>query len=112
MHQLWSVTGITPAMLSSWAIRLASALLVALIGWWFARWLGRASSRVLQREHTDPILAGFLRNITFTAVLVLVLVESLEIVGIPSTSLLAAVGAAGLAIGLALTRRCRISPGA
>ncbi|GAB2793383.1 mechanosensitive ion channel family protein [Dyella kyungheensis] len=102
MHQLWTVTGLTPAMLTTWAVRLACALLVALIGWWLARWLGRASSRVLQHEHTDPILAGFLRNITFTAVLVLVLVESLEIVGIPSTSLLAAVGAAGLAIGLAL----------
>lgn len=102
MHQLWAMTGLTPAILTTWGTRLACALLVALIGWWFARWLGLASARVLQREHTDPILAGFLRNITFTAVLILVLIESLEIVGIPSTSLLAAVGAAGLAIGLAL----------
>ena len=102
MHQPWVMSGLSPATLSTWSIRAGCALLVALIGWWLARWLGRASSRLFQHEHTDPILAGFLRNITFTAVLVLVLVESLEIVGIPSTSLLAAVGAAGLAIGLAL----------
>jgi len=102
MHSLWTATGLTPAIVTAWAIRLASALLVALIGWWVARWLGRTFARALQRGHTDPILAGFLRNIAFSAALVLVLVESLEIIGVPSTSLLAAVGAAGLAIGLAL----------
>jgi len=102
MHALWSATGLTPAILTTWIVRLVSALLVAIIGWWIARWLGREASRAMQRGHADPILAGFLRNVAFTAVLILVLVESLEIVGIPSTSLLAAVGAAGLAIGLAL----------
>lgn len=48
------------------------------------------------------MLAGFLRNVTFTAALILVAIEALEVIGVPSTSLRAAVGAAGLAIGLAL----------
>ncbi|RAO76592.1 mechanosensitive ion channel family protein [Dyella jiangningensis] len=102
MHEFWRMTGLAPATLTTWAIRLAAALMVALIGWFIARWLGRMSARALQRGHADPILAGFLRNITFTAALILVAIEALEVIGVPSTSLLAAVGAAGLAIGLAL----------
>ena len=102
MHEFWRMTGLSPATLTTWATRLTAALVVALVGWLIARWLGRLSARALRRGHADPILAGFLRNVTFTAALILVAIEALEVIGIPSTSLLAAVGAAGLAIGLAL----------
>jgi len=51
----------------TWAIRLTAAMAVALIGWFIARWLAPISARALRRGHADPILAGFLRNITFAA---------------------------------------------
>jgi len=61
------MTGPAPAALMTWAIRLTAAMAVALIGWFIARWLAPISARALRRGHADPILAGFLRNITFAA---------------------------------------------
>ena len=58
--------------------------------------------RVLGRAHVDSTLSGFLRNIAYAAMLVLVLMTALTAIGVPTTSMFAVLGAAGLAVGLAL----------
>ena len=71
-------------------------------GRWLARRLSAGLERVLGRAHVDSTLSGFLRNIAYAAMLVLVLMTALTAIGVPTTSMFAVLGAAGLAVGLAL----------
>jgi small conductance mechanosensitive channel len=84
------------------AFKFTLGLVLLLIGMRLGRALANLERRVLLRAHVDAILAGFLRNITYAACLVLLLLSALEISGFPSTTLLTLVGTAGIAIGLAL----------
>ncbi|RMH94861.1 mechanosensitive ion channel family protein [Lysobacter pythonis] len=100
----------TPTTLQHWfsanladkALDLVAALAIALVGWWLARRLVGLLDRVLGRFQVDTILSNFLRNVAFATLMVVVVIAALQQLGIPTTSLLAMVGAAGLAIGLAL----------
>lgn len=83
-------------------LRIAIALLLLLVGIWVIGLLTRLLARALGRGHLDPTLIGFLRNALYGALIVLLAVSVLDFAGLPSASLVAAVGAAGLAIGLAL----------
>ncbi|MDY0022009.1 mechanosensitive ion channel family protein [Arenimonas caeni] len=87
---------------SPWLVRVALAVVVGLVGWWAVKLLTRGLDRVMQRAGMDQILRDFLRNFARVLGLVVVLVAVLDAVGVPTTSLLAVLGAAGLAIGLAL----------
>lgn len=84
------------------AIDLAAALLILVIGWWLSRWTSTLVDRALERIQAEDILRGFVRNVVFAALMVVVVIAALQKFGVPTTSLLAMLGAAGLAIGLAL----------
>lgn len=90
------------AMVTDLALKIAVALLLLLIGWRIARQLAEGLRRVLARTGADPLLGDFLRNVVFVLLLSVVVVGVLDRLGVPTASLLAALGAAGLAIGLAL----------
>lgn len=90
------------ALASEWLFRIGMALLVALIGLWIAKILSRAVDRGMTRFGVEAILRDFLRNIVYAVAIVVVLVAALDSLGVPTTSLLAVLGAAGLAVGLAL----------
>ena len=85
-----------------WAWRPLSALAIACIGVWLARRLSRVLDRLMRRFDVDQILGNFLRNLSYSLTVVVVLIAALDFAGVPTTSLLALLGAAGLAIGLAL----------
>ena len=83
--------------------RLVAAVLILVIGTIVARWVSRAVYDISRRTtHIDPNLRPVLASMIRYAVLILVLIVALSQVGIQTASLLAVVGAAGLAIGLAL----------
>ena len=88
----WSV------LLVNWAL----AALIALVGWWLAKWVSRVLYRALSRAGVEPTLAGFLRNMAYAVMLVVVLITAMQKIGVSTTSLLAVLGAAGLAVGLAM----------
>jgi small conductance mechanosensitive channel len=85
-----------------WGGRLLVALLILGIGWWLARRIAAAVQRMLLRGGADPLLGHFLRNLVLVSLLAVVVTGALDRIGVPTASLLAALGAAGLAIGLAL----------
>jgi small-conductance mechanosensitive channel len=85
-----------------WLWRVALALLLLVIGTWLAKWLARILDRLMHRFQVEDILRNFLRNVAYAIAMVVVFIAALDFVGVPTTSLLAVVGAAGLAIGLAL----------
>lgn len=86
----------------SYAIKLIAALLVFIIGKWLAKKLAALFIVVLERNNIDATLTKFLRNIVYYALLTLVVIAAAGQLGINTTSFLTVVGAAGLAIGLAL----------
>lgn len=84
------------------AINLCVAVAIFIIGAWIIRRLMTLLTKVLTYRQVDPTLISFLRGL-LSAVLKFVLVLlAVEQLGIDTTSLLALLGAAGLAIGLAL----------
>lgn len=89
-------------LLETWGLKLLSALLVLVVGLWLARKLSKALERALGRANVDPMLRSFLRNIAYFAGVIVVGVAALTQLGVPPASLLAVLGAAGLAIALAL----------
>ena len=89
-------------MAHEWAWRILIGLGMVVVGLWLARWLARALDRLMLRFEVDAILRNFLRNLAYALTAVVVIIAALDTAGVPTSSLLAVVGAAGLAIGLAL----------
>ncbi|MET0028643.1 MAG: mechanosensitive ion channel domain-containing protein [Candidatus Thiodiazotropha sp.] len=85
-----------------WGTKIFMALLVFVIGRWIASALTRALRAVMTRSNVDPMLVSFLGNIVKMALLAVVVLAALEQLGVNTTSAMAILGAAGLAIGLAL----------
>jgi small conductance mechanosensitive channel len=97
--------GINHAMsvlIITYSIRIGLALLVLLVGFRIAARVANIGRRALMRARVDVTLAGFLRNLIYGVLIALLLIQVLGMAGVPTTSFIAALGAAGLAIGLAL----------
>ena len=89
-------------LLITGTINLVVALLIFIVGKWIARAVQNALEKVLKKRDIDAVLVDFLGNIAFVLVIVIAVVAAFDTLGIPATSFLAIIGAAGLAIGLAL----------
>lgn len=81
--------------------RVAGALVLLVVGWICAGWVGSIVRRALMRAKIDETLNKFLSNMSRWLVLLLVGLMCLSIFGIETTSFAAAIGAAGITIGLA-----------
>ena len=107
IHAQLSEAQIVAQQLTAWAIEavpnLVTAVLVLVLGWLLAGWAGRAVRRLLKRvERMNPALPGILAAATRYALIIVTIVVVLGEFGVQTTSILAVLGAAGLAIGLAL----------
>ena len=90
------------AWLSSYSIKIVGALLIFLVGKWLSRRIANLFAKLMTKNNVDQAVVGFLTNLTYYALLVVVIIAALGKLGINTTSFLAIIGAAGLAIGLAL----------
>jgi small conductance mechanosensitive channel len=81
---------------------VAGAALILVLGWLVLRFLVGPLRELLGRSRLDPSVASFLANSARTIILVVVTLALLQQLGVQTTSLLTLLGAAGLAIGLAL----------
>jgi small conductance mechanosensitive channel len=89
-------------VLTDWAIKIVLALLIYIVGKWVARRVTRFVGKLMSRAEMDNTLVAFLSNIIYALLLAIVILAALDKLGVPVTSALAILGAAGLAIGLAL----------
>ncbi len=92
----------TTRLVTEWSLKLLGVVLVLAGAWIVAAWARRALYRVLNRPHFDQTLIRFISNLARWAILLIGFVACLTLFGIAPASLAAVVGAAGLAIGLAL----------
>jgi small conductance mechanosensitive channel len=85
-----------------WGINIVMALAIFLIGKFIVKILVSVSKKLMSKAKVDSILINFISSIIGTVLLLFVVVASLDQLGVNTTSLIALIGAAGLAIGLAL----------
>lgn len=83
-------------------LRLLIALLLFLVGLWLAACVADAARRAMDRARVEPTLTSFLRNGFYGVLIAVMSVVALDFAGIPTASLVAAIGVIGIAIGLAL----------
>ncbi len=95
------LAGITD-LVAAWGLKVLGAIVVLLVGRMAAGWIRRGVRRALQRSRMDDTLIPFLSSLTYYTVLAFVLIAVLGMVGIQTASMIAVLGAAGLAVGLAL----------
>ncbi|MEL6493270.1 MAG: mechanosensitive ion channel domain-containing protein [Cyanobacteria bacterium J06634_6] len=86
----------------AWVGRMAVAIAIFFVGRALARFAKRIVKKIMTKAQVDPTLTVFASNILFYAIMAFVVLAVLGHIGIETTSLVAAIGAAGLAIGLAL----------
>lgn len=83
-------------------ITLAIALVIFIIGKWIARKITNLVKRGMAKSNMDETLVSFLGNGVYMILMVCVILVTLDFVGVKTTSFVAILGAAGLAVGLAL----------
>lgn len=81
---------------------LIVAVLTYIVGLYIARFIRDVAMRMMRRANYDHTVVSFVSQIIYYGVLAIVLLTALNSAGFPTTSLLAAFGALGLAIGLSL----------
>ena len=83
-------------------LAIIKAVVILVIGIQIVKFLSKKFNKFLEKRNTDPSLMPFLKSLFFNTLLVLLILSVLATLGIQMTSFVAIIGAAGLAIGLAL----------
>ncbi|HET8828872.1 MAG TPA: mechanosensitive ion channel domain-containing protein [Pelobium sp.] len=83
-------------------LALIKAGLVGFIGWQVVKFLSKAFAGLMEKKDVDPSLRVFLASLVKNTLLILLILTVLKTLGVEITSFIAILGAAGLAIGLAL----------
>ena len=87
---------------AEFGVNLVIALVIFIVGRIVARLVTKGLRRVMQTQEVDKILETFVCNLAYWTLMVFVIIASINQLGIQTASLIAVMGAAGLAIGLAL----------
>lgn len=83
-------------------LSLIKAILIGFIGWQIVKFLTKSFTKIMESREVDPSLRVFLKSLIYNLLLILLVLSVLSALGIEMTSFFAILGAAGLAIGLAL----------
>ena len=86
-----------------YGLNLLKAILVLVVGLWAVRISTKLLVTVLDRSEVDDSLKGFLRSLVSILLKIMVYITALGMLGVEMTSFIAILGAAGLAIGMALS---------
>ena len=90
------------ALLLSYAVNIVAALAIIIVGMIVARVISNTVNRLMRARHIDATVADFLSALVRYAIIAFTLIAALGRVGVQTASVIAVLGAAGLAIGLAL----------
>ena len=104
--ELSNLLSIVYQYLTVYGMKVVAAVVILIIGRWVAKGISNLIRRVMRKSKTDETLVSFVGNLSYVALLVFVVIAALNQLGIQTASFIAVVGAAGLAIGLALQGSC------
>lgn len=83
-------------------LKLLAAILIYIIGKWIAKLIANMLRKIMTRGKVDESLVGFVGNIVYAIILIFVIIAAISKLGVQTTSFIAIIGAAGLAVGMAL----------
>lgn len=89
-------------LLTVYGIKVLAAIAIFVIGRWVAKGVRKLVERIMNKSKVDSTLVSFTANLVYIALLAFIVVAALGQLGIQTTSFIAILGAAGLAVGLAL----------
>ncbi len=87
---------------SAFGIKLIAAVAILIIGRIVVKSIKKLIVKLMNKRNVDPTITSFASSLTYSALYIFVILAALSQVGIQTTSFMAIIGAAGLAIGLAL----------
>ncbi len=90
-------------LIIEWGPKVIGAIVVLLVGFWVVKIITRSIGKTFEKRKIDPSLKPFFIALISTVLKILVIISVMGMVGIEMTSFIAIIGAAGLAIGLALS---------
>ena len=96
------IGGLIDTYVIPWGLNIIFALVIFIVGKWLVGVITRLVKKLMAKAHVDNILVNFIGSIIKTVLLLFVVIAALDQLGVNTTSLIALIGAAGLAIGLAL----------
>jgi small conductance mechanosensitive channel len=91
-----------PDLLTSYGIKIILALVIFIVGRWIAKAVRNGLKKMMTKKNVDLTLIPFVSNLVYTLLLIFVVVAAIAQLGVQTTSFVAILGAAGLAVGLAL----------
>ena len=87
---------------AEYGLKIISAILILIVGMWVAKRVKSFVVKLMEKRNVDPTLISFSSSLLLVALQIFVIVAALEKLNIKTTSFVAILGAAGLAVGLAL----------
>lgn len=85
-----------------YGIKIIIAIVIFIVGRWIAKALKNVIHKMMAKRNVETTIASFICNMSYVVLMTIVIIAALNQFGIQTASLIAIVGAAGLAIGLAL----------
>lgn len=89
-------------LLTTFGLKLIAAVLIFVIGRFVAKLIQSLIKKAMEKAKVDQALIGFAANLVFAGLMAFVILAALGQLGVQTTSFIAVLGAAGLAVGLAL----------
>jgi small conductance mechanosensitive channel len=89
-------------LITDYGMSTLGAIAVFILGIWLAKFLSNSLRKLLRKRKVDETLVTFLGSLTHVLLLIFVIIAGMSKLGVEMTSIIAMVGAAGLAVGLAL----------
>lgn len=86
-----------------YGLKILGALVVLIVGLWIIKGIMKGIKRVFEKRNMDPSLRPFLTGIISALLKIMLVISVISMVGIQMTSFIAILGAAGLAVGMALS---------
>lgn len=90
-------------VLAVYGPKVLLALLTLIIGFWIIKWISKVFLKVMNKREVDASLKSFLKSMVSILLKIMLVISVAGMVGIETTSFIAVLGAAGLAVGLALS---------
>lgn len=102
MDNINAYTDTAIELVVAYAPKVLLALIILLVGLWIIKGISRVTVQAAEKTKVDPTLVPFIRTLVSWGLKALLLISVASMVGIATTSFIAVLGAASLAVGLAL----------
>lgn len=89
-------------LIIDYSIKIAFALFILFVGLWFTSFITKTAKKLMIKRHVEITLTNFLGNIIFWTLRIMLFITVISKLGVETSSFVAILGAAGLAVGLSL----------